>query len=562
MADRIIDNEDDINLRDITNFFKRNRSIILKFASIGAIIGITSSLITKRTWRGEFQIVVEQEQSSSSNVVQSLINDPRVSGFAGNVGLNTKNKKLETEVEILRSPSVLFPIYDYVKKSKEDSQKPFGKSYEKWFNSSISVNLKRGTSVLNFSYKDKDKDLIVPTLEEISKKYQAYSGEERNRNIDNGLLYLGEQIKKYKKISSNSISKALNFAYVNNLISETDEFSALPAISSEEIRIEAVSKLKLVEKQLAQVDKIPQNSELIYAFAKKIYQDNQIRNSIDSPINVFKKISSELISKKVIYKDQDPIIRNLLIQRESNLSLIRNELINDLNAEKEQLNAIIDANKKPREVITKYVELMLQAAEDSKILMGLKANQSSLTLKKAETKEPWKLITKPTLDDYPIAPNRKIMSLIWLIVGTISGISTAYIQEQRKGIIFSASKMKKLFKIPFIEELNFNNKKETYEILNLLTVSKLKIPKNEEIAIIPIGDIKKELLDMFIGSLKKLIVNNEIKVTSDFPSIRDCSCQIFIASLGVTKQNEIDYFEKLLNLAENNTIGWFLISNN
>ena len=113
-------------------------------------------------------------------------------------------------------------------------------------------------------------------LEEISKKYQAYSGEERNRNINRGLLYLGEQIKKYKKISSNSISKALNFAYTNNLISETDEFSTLPAISSEGIRIEAVSKLKLVEKQLAQVDKIPQNSELIYAFAKRIYNDNQI----------------------------------------------------------------------------------------------------------------------------------------------------------------------------------------------------------------------------------------------------------------------------------------------
>ena len=50
----------------------------------------------------------------------------------------------------------------------------------------------------------------------------------------------------------------------------------IPAISSEEIRIESVSKLKLVEKQLAQVDKIPQNSELIYAFAKRIYKDNQI----------------------------------------------------------------------------------------------------------------------------------------------------------------------------------------------------------------------------------------------------------------------------------------------
>ena len=216
---------------------------------------------------------------------------------------------------------------------------------------------------------------------------------------------------------------------------------------------------------------------------------------------------------------------------------------------------------KPIEVITKYVELEKQAAEDSKILIGLKANQSSLTLKKAENTLPWKLITKPTLNDYPVAPNRKIISLIGLILGLFSGISTAYIQEERKGMIFSKTKMKKLFKIPLIEELNFNNQKETNEILNLLTVSKLKIPKNEEIAIIPIGDIKKELIDMFIGSLKKLIVNNEIKVTSDFPSVRDHSRQIFVASLGVTKQKEIEYIEKL-QIDENKTLGWFLASDN
>ena len=101
MVDRINDNEDEINIGETFDFFKRNISIIFKFASIGAIIGVTMALVTKRTWRGEFQIVVETEQSSNSNVVQSLMNDPRVAGFAGNIGLNSKNKKLETEVEIL-----------------------------------------------------------------------------------------------------------------------------------------------------------------------------------------------------------------------------------------------------------------------------------------------------------------------------------------------------------------------------------------------------------------------------------------------------------------------------
>ena len=40
MADIVNDTEDEINFREIINFFKRNKSIILKFASIGAIIGV------------------------------------------------------------------------------------------------------------------------------------------------------------------------------------------------------------------------------------------------------------------------------------------------------------------------------------------------------------------------------------------------------------------------------------------------------------------------------------------------------------------------------------------
>ena len=54
----------------------------------------------------------------------------------------------------------------------------------------------KSTSVLNFTYSDTDKDIIIPTLTEISKKYQSYSDEEES--LDKGLDYLQKQIAQYE----------------------------------------------------------------------------------------------------------------------------------------------------------------------------------------------------------------------------------------------------------------------------------------------------------------------------------------------------------------------------
>ena len=47
----------------------------------------------------------------------------------------------------------------------------------------IRIELKKGTSILNISYKDKDKNSILPVLEKLSSTYQNYSGE-RNKKIN------------------------------------------------------------------------------------------------------------------------------------------------------------------------------------------------------------------------------------------------------------------------------------------------------------------------------------------------------------------------------------------
>ena len=67
---------------------------------------------SKKVWQGEFQIVLE------SNSKELPINiDSGLADLAG-LGLQGKNDTLRTEVGILKSPSVLLEVFEFIKNKK------------------------------------------------------------------------------------------------------------------------------------------------------------------------------------------------------------------------------------------------------------------------------------------------------------------------------------------------------------------------------------------------------------------------------------------------------------
>ena len=67
------------------------------------------------------------------------------------------------------SPSVLMPVYDYVNDFyKKNNIKPYS-SFKAWRNKELDISFKKKTNVLTINYKNKDKTLIIDTLNLISK---------------------------------------------------------------------------------------------------------------------------------------------------------------------------------------------------------------------------------------------------------------------------------------------------------------------------------------------------------------------------------------------------------
>ena len=216
----LVSTEDQISLNELLRFFSRNRRTLFLFVFLGSILGVLIALNSKRTYEGQFQIVVEDESNAMSSLplrVSSQLS--ALNNIVGMSGLGSANKELKTQVAILKSPSVLMSVFEYVKDKKiEINNKKFkDMRFKTWRKKSFDFKLEKGTEVLNLAYRDKNKELILPVLSKISNLYQNYSGEENRLEIKRGIDYFEDQISFYKNKIPNSEEKMIKYGEKYNL---------------------------------------------------------------------------------------------------------------------------------------------------------------------------------------------------------------------------------------------------------------------------------------------------------------------------------------------------------
>ena len=102
--------DEDFNFQFLLNFLNRNKILILSFSFIFFIIACIYSLLQKKTWEGQFQIVLKTEDTMNATPLGQTLKLAEISNSSSN---------LRTEVGILESPSVLMPVYEYVIASKD-----------------------------------------------------------------------------------------------------------------------------------------------------------------------------------------------------------------------------------------------------------------------------------------------------------------------------------------------------------------------------------------------------------------------------------------------------------
>ena len=489
-----IENVHEINLYSLFKKLKRNVLLILSITTLSTIYSIYYASIQKPIYKGQFQILVrnedEKDKQGSSNRIGNLPMSFSI----------TSNFK-ETQALILTSPIVLNPIYEFAKteyqKRKENIS---GLTYDKWFKNNISFEFLKGSDVVELTFKDSDKKFILSTLNLISEKYKKYSKEEYNKNLNRELDYLKKQEKIYIENYENSFKKNNDFVIENNL----------------------------------------------YSAGRNIFEPNLDNSKLEN----FNQSNSR-------YFDQFKLLDDYEVKRAKYSTMLKpnSKFLKELDF---QIIKLKKFTKKPTMILLQKETLEKSMYRDESTLESIKNQIIMNELALAKQKDPWELISTPTVNEQKISPNKKNIVFKYFFISFFISLILSLLKEVFIGKIDDVDTIKSLFRANFVNQTPLNLSPINAKLLessveNIFSRSNEK--ESKKIAIY--FENTSQLISDFINSNKNFIYLD----TLDSNRIEEMSNILFFLESGKVTYDQIKKLNKYVDLYKKINFYWIYLEN-
>tara|TARA_A100000164_G_scaffold381278_1_gene432123 strand:+ start:2673 stop:4211 length:1539 start_codon:yes stop_codon:yes gene_type:complete len=462
-------------------------------------------------WLGSFNIVVRKDYASKENMELNALS--LLSGGA-------QNNDNETQRLILESPSVLMPVFEYVRNYYlPKTGKTQNINFKSWIETSLNIDFTENSNVLNVVYKSKDKELILNVLDLISTKYKDYSKRDTTKNLLERRTYLENQIEIMSK-KTNESKKEFNRFTIENRLGNIDIFANLGYQENSSIS-GMTSNNKQILNPNTQSPSI--NSRESGATGQRFAKTFRLLEKYESK---YVDLSSKL-------KPNSKILTDI----------------------KQQIDNLNDALKRPNEILIKYDELYRNYTRNQKFLMVFEQNLELVKLEQMRILNPWEIISTPYVEVDPIYPKKSNLFILSVIASFILSSISAFIKEKLSRKIFSRFELEQLIDCNYIDtifrkeqQLSFN------QIINQF------INNKSQVKIFGIINFKNKL---DISFLKELLNNEkEVKINdfTDKDFIKNSSRILIILEPGKYTFEDIEIINKYISLSTEKIIGWFYLN--
>ena len=560
---------DNFDLRILIRSFLLNKKLIAIITFLSMVISLFYASTKEKIYKGSFQIVLKNDSNSSNNSFSSeLINNALGSRISNFVRSQTA-QDINTQVEILKSPSVLMPIFEYVKAEKLNAKKNISKyRFDKWLKKSLGIELIDGTTVLKIEYFDNNKELIFNSLNKISTAYQQYSDKDRITGLESGIKYIENQIEIYKQKSQNSFTEFQKFATENNMnsffisenFSEEDMSSFIDSQSGIQQDSVLRKRINTLELYIARLENIKNNTydfELAKSIAEIMSENTEILLKRNDLVSI-STVSESLLNAKTNLTENDPSIIDLQLQLDFMKADFVKTIIAELKSLKTRSEIDLQSNLKSDSQYTKYKELARKSIRDDFTLQNLEQQKQILSLEQAKSSKPWELITEPTLFDKPIGLAKRLILLNGLLIGLVLSALTIYLKDRIKDYVYSYKELTKDINIGF--KLNIQTQKqekfkETIKILSLKLSQKEKI---NNLGLFIVGDIPKEYINKIVENLN---LENQFKIViaKDLLEIQKLNTNLIVLSPGAITRTELKNLKQNINVQGISFLGALII---
>ncbi len=490
-----INNDQEISLKKYFNIILKEKNLIIILTLIASVFGGTYSLFKKPLWSGEFEMLIQNNNDTYKplgNKISSSINPL--------AGLN-RTVENKTKLEILKSRSVLGPVYDFVKENDPNMELNF----KKWLNDKTNIKIKLGTDILSVEYKDHDKKLILSSLLQIKEQFQNYSISQRKKELSQSIIYLNSQKQKLSERYKKSLAKFNKFSLENSL-GNVDGF-----ISLENRNDSNTSNSTNFSNQIN--TPLANNARQRYAMQFQMLETYETK---------FENLSSRL-------KPTSQTLINLKIDIEN----------------------LKEALKRPNQILIKYKELQSTVKGNQELLDNVINSLEITKLSQARQLVPWDIITPPTINELRISPKRKQIVFTAFLSSLIFSFVIAIIKSKKKGLIFEKEDFEKLLSITFNDCINKNDL-----TLNTLLIKKLITNKKDlnNLAILELNEGKNETSKYFLDDITATYISlDKIEELEKFINI------VVLANPGKINLKNLNIAFQYLKIYKDKIKGYFFL---
>lgn len=288
-----------------------------RFWLLGVLCGVLSvatilTLIAKPTYQSSMQLLIEpnyQGKRERGAEPESEFADTKI------------EIDYATQINVMRSPVLLQRALDLLGTEYPDLTI---KDIQEYLLLSLVVEDKISTKIVQVVYTDNDPIKTQKVLEAVNTVYQIYNREQQEQRLKKGLKFINEQIPVVSKLVDQTERKLEQFRKNNNLIDPEQQATAIAQTLNgiEQERQVTRAQLKAIQATYSalqqQIARSPQNALV----SSRLSQSARYQ----SLLNEFQKTEMALAQRRVVFKDTDPNIQQLLELRQSQLALLQSEV--------------------------------------------------------------------------------------------------------------------------------------------------------------------------------------------------------------------------------------------
>lgn len=457
----------------------RRRYWLLGVLSVVLAITTIITLTTKPTYKSSMQLLVEPnyegKQQGSKNAENEFADSKVEIDYATQLNLMRSSQLIQKAVDILRPQYPKITVKD-IKEALVVNQLQEDK-----------VN----TKIFEATYIDDDPIKTQTVLQTIKRVYQDYNREQQQLRLTKGLAFIDAQLPSLRETTGQTEAALDKFRKSQNLIEPELQAKALIESLKDvqyELRtaraqyLDAQARFQTLQKQ---VERSPQDAVV----SSRLSESTRYQTLL----NEIQKIELELAKERQRFTDDNPVIQNLLEQRQRQLALLQkeqqivqgnNQPQNSTNGnllQKGQLGRL-DVNlssklleeqtnvlgwqarvqtltQKAQQIqtelqrfpgmLSEYNRLQPQVKLNRETLEQLLKARQELSLEIARGGFDWQLVEEPQLG-LQIGPSLKRNLLLGAVVGLMLGGIVAFIREMIDDAVHSSDELKKQVDLPLL----------------------------------------------------------------------------------------------------------------